>query len=168
MKKLFPIFFALVFVLVGCNADGINCAYIYNKTQGESTNYAINVILDNDSRVEEKYVDLQIKCSDAEQTINFGEELQGKSALYFEKADEWYNLTVLVANAGGVAGYEKYEKYTDKGNKNYLFTSSNNTTLYFRVVVGNLTENDAGTGQILTSTEVVSNELKVDVKKMES
>ncbi len=165
--KLFPIFLVLIFAISGCDGEGVMCAHVCNKTQGLSTNYAFNMVLDKDSRVEEKYVDLQIKCSDAGQFISFGKELEEKTTLYFEKADEWYNLTVLIANANGLSGYETYEKYVDKDNDIYLFTSPNDTKLSFRVVVGNVVANDAGTGQILTSTEVVSNVLEMDVKKAE-
>ena len=173
MKKLIltnilPILLIMTFVLSGCDVEGVMCAHLCDKTQGLSTNYAFNMVLDKDSRVEGKYVDLQIKCSDAGQIISFGKELEEKTSLYFEKADEWYNLTVLIANANGLSGYETYEKYEEKGNQIYLLNSSSDTKLSFRVVVGNVTENDAGTGQILTSTEIVSNIFELNVKKSEN
>ena len=79
MKKLIltnilPILLIMTFVLSGCDGEGVMCAHLCDKTQGLSTNYAFNMVLDKDSRVEGKYVDLQIKCSDAGQIISFPAE----------------------------------------------------------------------------------------------
>ncbi len=166
MKKLGLILLAILFVCVGCETQGLRCAHLTNATQGLSTNYAIRMVLDEDERVKEKEVDLQIKSSNENQKILFGEEGMDKVELNFVKADEWYNLSYLMAQANGL-GNEEYETYQDKGNKTYLFTSLTDTKLTFRVVVGEAVLSDSGNGQVLTSSEPVSDELEIEVKKNE-
>ena len=168
MKKFFVCLIGLIVVFVaGCDTQGLMCAHISDATQGLSTNYAVKVVLDDDSRVEDKYVDLQIKSSVENLKILLGKEGDEKHELAFETADEWYNLTILQANANGMSGKETYEKYSEKGNLTYLFTTEENATLTFRVVVGSSVENDDKTGFILTSTECVSNELEIKAKASE-
>lgn len=166
MKKLGLILLAILFVCVGCETQGLRCAHLTNATQGLSTNYAIRMVLDEDERVKEKEVDLQIKSSNENQKILFGEEGMDKVELNFVKADEWYNLSYLMAQANGL-GNEEYETYQDKGNKTYLFTSLVDTKLTFRVVVGEAVLSDSGNDQVLTSSEPVSDELEIEVKKNE-
>lgn len=166
MKKLGLILLAILFVCVGCETQGLRCAHLTNATQGLSTNYAIRMVLDEDERVKEKEVDLQIKSSNENQKILFGEEGMDKVELNFVKADEWYNLSYLMAQANGL-GNEEYETYQDKDNKTYLFTSLVDTKLTFRVVVGEAVLSDSGNGQVLTSSEPVSDELEIEVKKNE-
>lgn len=166
MKKLGLILLAILFVCVGCETQGLRCAHLTNATQGLSTYYAIRMVLDEDERVKEKEVDLQIKSSNENQKILFGEEGMDKVELNFVKADEWYNLSYLMAQANGL-GNEEYETYQDKGNKTYLFTSLVDTKLTFRVVVGEAVLSDSGNGQVLTSSEPVSDELEIEVKKNE-
>lgn len=166
MKKLGLILLAILFVCVGCETQGLRCAHLTNATQGLSTNYAIRMVLDEDERVKEKEVDLQIKSSNENQKILFGEEGMDKVELNFVKADEWYNLSYLMAQANGLEN-EEYETYQDKGNKTYLFTSLTDTKLTFRVVVGEAVLSDSGIGQVLTSSEPVSDELEIEVKKNE-
>ena len=166
MKKLGLILLAILFICVGCETQGLRCAHLTNATQGLSTNYAIRMVLDEDERVKEKEVDLQIKSSNENQKILFGEEGMDKVELNFVKADEWYNLSQLMAQANGVEN-EEYETYQDKGNKTYLFTSLTDTKLTFRVVVGEAVLSDSGIGQVLTSSEPVSDELEIEVKKNE-
>lgn len=166
MKKLGLILLAILFICVGCETQGLRCAHLTNATQGLSTNYAIRMVLDEDERVKEKEVDLQIKSSNENQKILFGEEGMDKVELNFVKADEWYNLSYLMAQANGVEN-EEYETYQDKGNKTYLFTSLTDTKLTFRVVVGEAVLSDSGIGQVLTSSEPVSDELEIEVKKNE-
>ena len=148
------------FALSGCDNKGVLCAHISDKTKG--TNYAVGVVFDKDERMKEKYVDIQIKCATAGAFISIGRENEEKTVVTFDKADEWYNLTVLIARANGVKG-ETYEKYDNKENVTYLFTSNSDLKLSFRVVAGNVIEND--NEQILVSTEKISNILSLDVKK---
>lgn len=166
MKKILLCFFSLIlFFSVGCDNQGLLCVHLSDATQGLSSNYAVRMVLDNDSRVEEKYVELQIKSSAEDTRLNFGEEGQEPQEIIIEEADEWYNITVLQASSNGMSGNETYEKYKDKGNMTYLFTSSVGAKISFRVVVGEAVQNDDKTGYVLTSAECVSNELSLNVKE---
>lgn len=166
MKKLcLAMCLIVVGCCLGCESDGLKCAYLTECTQSLSTDYAIKMILDKDKRVEDKYVELQIKSSTEGQKVTFGAENENKYVLNIEEKNNWYNLTTLISDANGLSNTEQYEKYVDKNNMLYTFYCSNDTTLTFRVVVGNVVENSDATGQILTSTEAISKELKVDVKK---
>ena len=109
MKKLSLILLMILFICVGCETQGLRCAHLTNATQGLSTNYAIKMVLDEDERVKDKEVDLQIKSSHENQKILFGEEGEDKVELSFAKADEWYNLSYLMAQANGMKS-EEYEK----------------------------------------------------------
>lgn len=165
MKKLASIILLLiVFVCSACENQGLRIAHLCDATQGLSTNYAVKMVLDNDERMKEKYVDLQIKANNDGQKLTIKEERGDESNIFFEKADEWYNLTVLLSNANGLTGHETYEKYEDKGNVTYIFTSPSDTKLTMRVVAGNVTQNDLGTGQVLTSIEEISNEFEIEVE----
>ena len=166
MKKLSLFLLMFLFICVGCETQGLRCAHLTNATQGLSANYAIRMVLDEDERVKDKEVDLQIKSSNENQKILFGEEGMDKVELNFVKADEWYNLSYLMAQANGVEN-EEYETYQNKGNKTYLFSSTSDTKLTFRVVVGKAVLSDSGNGQVLTSSEPVSDELEIEVKKNE-
>ena len=138
MKKILLCFLTFILLFsVGCDNQGLICAHLSDATQGLSTNYAVKMVLDEDSRVEEKYVELQIKSTTENIKLNFGKEGEEKQEITINKADEWYNITVLQASANGMSGKETYEKYSEKGNMSY----------------------------ILTSTECISNELNINVKK---
>lgn len=167
MKRLFSIVLILfICVTAGCdNAQKLRVAHLSDATSGLSTNYAVKMILDKDERMKEKYVDLQIKSSTEGQKLTIQEEREDEFDIFLENKDKWYNLTVLIAKANGLAGHETYQKYVDKGNKTYIITSLNDTKITLRVVAGNVVENDAGTGQILTSIDDVSDELELEIKK---
>ena len=94
----------MLIFLSGCDGEEVRCAHLNNKTQGQSTNYAISFSLDKDDRMKEKYVDLQIKSSCEGQVISFGREMEEKTSLYLEDKDVWYNLTVLIAEQNGLSG----------------------------------------------------------------
>lgn len=168
MKKILLCFLTFILLFsVGCDNQGLICAHLSDATQGLSTNYAVRMVLDDETRVEEKYVELQIKSTIEGLKLNFGEEGEEKQEIVIDKADEWYNITVLQASANGMSGKETYEKYSEKGNMTYLFTTSDEAKLTFRVVIGEAIQNDDKTGYILTATECISNELKISVKKAE-
>ena len=164
VKKITCFCFLFIILCAGCENDGLKTAYLSDATNGLSTNYAIKMVLSEDERVNDRYVDLQIKSDRAGQIIYFGEEGNEKTSIMFENADDWYNITILLSQANDKSEEEKYEKYSEKGNKTYIFTSNSDVKLTFRVVVGNVTDNDEKTGQLLTSVESVSDELVIDVK----
>ena len=167
MKRVLLVIFATALMLAGCENYGLRCVHLSNLTQGLSANYAVKMVLDDDERVNDKSVDVQIKSSIDNLVLNFGEEGEEKTSIVLKNADEWYNLTILLSSANGTSGKESYEKFAVKGNRTYLFEVENEAEVAFRVVVGEAVLNDSKTGYILTSTETISNVLSVKAKPNE-
>lgn len=171
MKKFVLIFFCVCFsfLALGCESETqLRVAKISDITTPLSTQYAIRVSLEDDERVEERYVDLQIKSSKDNQTLRFGEENNESYTLTLKKKDYWYNLTYLISQTNGVGMEGEYEKYSDFGNKVFNFSSPNDVTLTFRVVAGKEKENKESGEKILVLGEDISKEVKIKVKKMEA
>ncbi|MBP3431417.1 MAG: hypothetical protein J6K39_00995 [Clostridia bacterium] len=170
MKKIIPIFLCVCFcfLLVGCeNETKINAAHISDITGAQSTNYAIKVTLDEDDRVVDKYVGMQIKSSVDDLILTFGEELKDTYALSLPKKDYWYNLTYLISKTNGVgteAGYLNYEEY---GNRVFRFSADTDVNVTFRMVVGKTKKNEETGEEILVLGEEISDEVTVNMKKRE-
>lgn len=151
---------------VGCDSETqVNCAHISNITSALSNQYAIKVVLDDDERVQEKYVSLQIKSSVENLSLTFGEEMEDDYVLSFPKADYWYNLTYLISQTNGVgteAGYLDYEEY---GDRVFRFSAEEDVKLTFRMVAGATKVNEETGEEILVLSEPISKEVEVDVKK---
>ncbi len=170
MKRFFLISLCLCFclILIGCESEtAVKAGHISEITGALSTDYAIKVTLDDDKRVDEKYVDLQIKSTEEEQLLSFGEENGDAFVLFIPKKDYWYNLTYLISQTNGSSGQENYKKYEDFGNRVYIFTSQNDVDLTFRVVVGETKINEESKEEILVLSEPISDEVVVKVKKHE-
>lgn len=168
MKKFFVVFlcFCFVFLAVGCESDtAVRAGHISEITGAMSTDYAIKVLLDKDDRVKEKFVDLQIKSSEEEQFLSFGEENGERFVVCLPRKDYWYNLTYLISQTNGTSGQEKYKSYENFGDRVYIFNSQNDVKLVFRVVAGETKINDETKEEILVLGEPISDEVKVDVKK---
>ena len=76
MKKLMLIFLCVCFSLlaVGCESETqLRVATISQISSPLSTQYSIKVVLEQDDRVAERFVDLQIKSDKENQTLRFGE-----------------------------------------------------------------------------------------------
>lgn len=167
MKKFFIGLLGVLFcfVVVGCtNETQLRVAHISNITSGNSTNYAIKVELENDKRVEERYVDLQVKADKAEQFVSIGEENKEMRDVFFEKADFWYNLTYLTT--GG--DENEYQTYKEHGSKIFNLTTKSDVTLHFRVVAGKVKGKEEQKETILVLSEEISDELALSMKKNEN
>ncbi len=170
MKKLIFGFFCLCLCVlaVGCESETkISSAHISNITGALSTNYAIKVVLDDDDRVNDKYVGLQMRSSKENLILKFGEELGDDYTLTLEKADYWYNLTYLISKTNGVgteAGYLDYEAY---GDRVFRFSANQDVELTFRMVVGKPKKNESTGEEILVLSEPISKEVTVKMKKAE-
>lgn len=152
--------------MAGCETETkLHTAHISEITGALSTDYGIKVVLDRDDRVEDKYVDLQIKSSEAEQILIFGEERGVKYTICLPKKEYWYNLTYLISKSNGMSDEGGYQKYEDYGNKIFLFSADNNVDLTFRVVVGDVKKNTESDEEILALSEDISAEVTVAVKK---
>ncbi len=156
----------LGFALLGCDTEtAVKAGHISEITGALSTDYAIKVVLDDDKRVNEKFVDLQIKSSKAEQLLSFGEENCDAYAIFLPKEDYWYNLTYLITQTNGLADAENYQSYDDFGTKVFNFKANNDVDLTFRVVVGQTKTNEETQEEILVLSEPISDEVSVKVKK---
>lgn len=171
MKRFSLCFLSILFCFLcilsfGCaNETQLRVAHISDNTGALSTDYSIKVVLDTDKRVEERFVDLQIKSSEAEQFLSIGQENAEKVSVFIPKKDYWYNLTYLISQANGLDGENSYQTYDDFGNKVFNFNSKNDVELTFRVVAGKIKEN-ADTGEnILVLSEDISDEFSLKVKK---
>ncbi len=171
MKKIVLLFVCvcLCLTMFGCDdKTEVLAGHISEITGALSTDYAIKVSLDDDDRVNKNYVDVQIKSSEAEQMLTFGEENGDAFVIFLPKSDYWYNLTYLISQTNGSSGQENYKKYEDFGAARvFMFESNNDVALTFRVVVGQTKTNEETGEEILVLSEPISDEVKIDVKKAE-
>lgn len=168
-NRLFILFFAIflsfsIFFLCSCeNSTQLQCATISEITAVGSKNYAVRINFLNDKRVEEKYVDVQIKCNKT-CSLTFWEENQDKMTLNIDDYDEWFSLTTLICEASDKVGEENFEKFKDATGKTYLFNYDGNLEITLRVVVGDVEDNSSGTGQILVGSEPISDQKTLKIK----
>ncbi len=160
--------FCLCFLLVGCaDETKLTSAHISDITGALSTDYAIKVVLDDDDRVKEKSVGLQIMSSVENLSLKFGEELGDDYTLILPKKDYWYNLTYLISKTNGVGKEAGYLGYEDYGDRVFRFSSNQDAKLTFRMVVGKTKQNVESGEEILVLSEPISDEVTMDVKKSE-
>lgn len=162
MKKLIPLLLVFAVLLAGCNGP-VMVAHLSEGTQALSSQYVVRVVTDKDDRFKDKGVDVQVMSSKPV-NLNIAEEEEDAVEICIEDADVWYNLTVLLADANQKSGQETYVKFEEYGSRNFIFTTEEECCLKFRAVAGNITENQDKTGQILTSSEEISNELEIKTK----
>ena len=168
-NRFFILFFAFflsfsIFFLCSCeNSTQLQCATNSEITAVGSKNYAVRINFLNDKRVEEKYVDVQIKCNKT-CSLTFWEENKDKITLDIDDYDEWFSLTTLICEANGRAGQESFEKFKDATGKTYLFNYDGNLEITLRVVVGDAENNSTGTGQILVGSEPISDQKTLKIK----
>lgn len=170
MKKILIMFCCLSIIFLGtaCQSETeVRAGHIAEITGALSTDYAIKVTLDKDDRVDEKYVDLQIKSSEDEQILTFGEENSESYVIFVPKKDYWYNLTYLISQANGISDGESYKKYEDFGSRVFMFKAQNDVDLTFRVVAGQTKTNKETKEEILVLGEAISEEVTVKMKKSE-
>lgn len=168
MKKFFIGVFCvcLCFLMVACESETrITCAHILDITGALSTQYAIKVVLDDDQRVEDKYVGLQIKSSKENLQLTWGEELGDDYVLSLPKADYWYNLTYLISKTNGVGTEAGYLDYVAYGDRVFRFSSNEDVKLTFRMVAGKPKKNQETGEEILVLSEPISTEVNMKVKK---
>ncbi len=167
MKRFFIVLLCVCLCfLAGCEDETkLTSAHISDITGALSTDYAIKVVLDEDDRVVDKNVGLQIMSNVENLSLKFGEELGDDYTLTLPRKDYWYNLTYLISKTNGVgkeAGYLGYEEY---GDRVFRFSSNQDVELTFRMVVGKTKVNSKTGEEILVLSEPISEEVKVNVKK---
>ena len=167
MKKIFAVLFAVCLIslsLIGCESStDLKTASIKEITAPKSDNYAVLITYADDTRLDGKGTDVQIKFNNLG-TVKIGKENQEKIDYKIEDYDEWYSLTSIFANAEGKQNQEKFELYEDVLNKTYLFNFDGEIKITLRVVAGDIEKNSQETGEILTGSEPISDNftLKID------
>ena len=150
--------------LIGCESStDLKTASIKEITAPKSDNYAVLITYADDTRLDGKGTDVQIKFNNLG-TVKIGKENQEKIDYKIEDYDEWYSLTSIFANAEGKQNQEKFELYEDVLNKTYLFNFDGEIKITLRVVAGDIEKNSQETGEILTGSEPISDNftLKID------
>lgn len=153
-----------IIMLSACeNSTQLNCASISEITSAGSDNYGVRVSFYNDSRLKEKYVDVQIKF-DKICDVTFWIENDEKLTLEIDDYDEWYSMENLIKKAKGQEGQENFEKFSEATAKTYLFNYDGALEITFRVVAGDIEDNSQGTGQILVGSEPISDQFTLKIK----
>lgn len=155
---------ALSFTLSACEkSTQIKAASIREITTSGSDIYGVSISYADDDRLEGKGTDIQIKFNNIG-TIKIGKEHQDKFDYKINDYDEWYSMTAILAEKDGKQGQEKFEKYEDALTKTYLFQYDGDIKITFRVVIGEIEENSAGTGEILAGSEPISDNFTLKIK----
>lgn len=169
MKKKIVMVLCVLFcclLLVGCEKETmLRVAHISDNTAAKSANHSIKVVLEDDERVKEKFVDLQIKSGKPGQKLLIGEDRHDKTNVVLEKADFWYNLTYLLDKANGIDVKVEYSPYKEYGDKVFNFNVPNDVKLTFRVVAGNTKKDQESGDEILVLSEDISDEVIINAKK---
>ena len=166
MKKIF-VFLLIAFVLplVACeNSTDITAAYIYENTTADRSVSGVKISYAEDERLKGKYTDVQVRFAKKGEIVIW-EENQEKITYEIPDYDEWYSLTSIFCQAEGKEGEEKFEYYDKVKSKSYLFTSETDQQITFRVVVGKITSNFNGDGQILVGSEPISRHFTLKINK---
>lgn len=169
MKKISLIIISLMLAitsicLFACEgATFLECASISEITTAGSRDYAIKVCFYQDKRIEDKYVDIQVKANKMAE-LSMWEENSEKITISFDDYDEWRSLTTLISIGEGKEGEEEFERFKDIAAKTYIFNSDEPVNLTLRVVVGEVEDNTSGNGQILVGSEVISKQFTLKIK----
>lgn len=169
MKKSLSFIFIVIlflssFALFSCEgAAFLKCATISDVTATNSDDYAIKISFFQDKRLEDKYVDIQIKSNKVADIVVW-EENKDKVTISLDDYDEWFSLTSLICYGEGKEGQEKFDKFSESYQKTYLFNYDGKLNLTFRVVVGDVEDNIDGTGKILLGSEVISKQFTLNIK----
>ncbi len=167
MKKCILIILCVCFcfLCVGCESQtSINAAHISDITSTKSTDYGIKVTVDEDKRLEEKYIEIQLKASKENQTLTLGQELGSTYTIKIPKSDYWYNLSYLISQTNGVGTKTEYTPFKEYGSKVFMFSCDNDVKLTFRVVAGDVQEAESG-DKVLVLSEPISKEVDLEIKK---
>ena len=166
--KITTLFFLLssFIFLSACENDiTILSATISEITQGNSDSYTIKIVYEKDSRMDNKYIDVQVRCDVEDLVLNFNEEGNDVISLNLTTENRWHSLTSLISSANGVSGKEMFKKYKDANNIIYTFTCKEKAKVDFRVVAGDTVENDDLNGQILVNAEPISKIVSLKINK---
>ena len=171
MKKLFRLFVLISFALstlAGCEqSTQLRTATISEITTAGSENYGVRVNFSDDSRLEGKGVDVQIKFNKTG-LITMWQENQAKFDYEILESDEWYSLTTIftVKDNPENVNTERFELNEEANAKTYLFNykGDRGIEVTFRAVAGDKQENAYKTGEILVDSTPISNQFTLKIK----
>lgn len=148
----------------GCErTNDLRSASFFDITVPSSQNKTIKVVFEKDSRVDEKFVDIQLRANKAS-IVLCHEENKEDFELTFEDT-KWKSLTTLFYEAQNRSGEEEFKKYKETQSLTYIFSSEEEVVLTFRAVVGEPEQNSLKTGYILTNAKEISDEFKLKLTK---
>ena len=165
MRKFFVCFGVLLLAicLFGCeNATEIEAGFISSLSSPSSEVQAVKITFSDDSRLEGKGVDCQLRFLKAGQ-ITLWLDGQEKVDYEIQQYDYWYSLTEILAQAKG----EKleFESFDNAISKTILFQSQQEQEVSIRVVAGQREMNFENDGEILVGTEPISNQFRLKLGK---
>lgn len=170
MKKVLQIILSAVslcavFMFAACeNSVRVQGAIFSDISISGSDSYGIAVRFLTDSRLKDKYVDVQVKADKKIENITFWEDNGEKYTFSFEEADSWRSITTILVEGKQKPKTEIFEKFEEATSRRYLFSAKEKVTLVFRVVAGESEDNAEKTGKVLTGSEPISNEFKLKVE----
>lgn len=164
-KKVVLSVLLMFFVMIsGCeDATQIRCASISEITISGSKNYGVRISYQDDSRLDGRATDVQIKFSSIGE-YTFWEDNDEKIKFVVSEMDEWYSLTSLIYKAKGKEGEEKFEDLKNAETKFYLFNFNGKSEVTIRVVAGQKEDNLNKTGEILVGSEPISSQFVLKIK----
>lgn len=167
LKRIFVLAIAILgLTMVACGGpSNIMAASFSDISISSSGSFGVGIKFAEDKRIEDKYVDIQVKANKEMDDMRMWEDGSGtKYKISFKEKGEWQSITVMYAEAQDKAGTEQFVKYSEVLARRIMFSSPEKVDLTFRVVVGDVIDNEKKTGQVLVSSEPISKEftLKLD------
>lgn len=171
MKKIIKLAFiisAVFGILSGCEqSTELRTASISEITAAGSENYGVRVSFADDSRLDGKGVDVQIKFNKTG-TITIWEENDQKFEYEILESDEWFSMERIVTMKGDEekANTETFETHDKATTRTYLFnyTGEGGMEITFRAVAGDKHENAYKTGEILVDSAPISSQFTLKIK----
>ncbi len=147
------------FVFFGCSEDNtIKVAHFSDKTLALSTQYTISVSFDEEKKLKEKSVDVQIKSSTPNLSITINKEGDEPITITLNKENRWYSLTDFFSSDEVV-----YTKFEDVNTITYILKLQSESEISFRAIAGQTIASSDG-GQILANSEMISSVFKKNMK----
>ncbi len=171
MKKRFRLLMIVAFAfstLAGCeHSTQLRTATISEITAAGSENYGVRVNFLDDTRLEGKGVDVQIKFN-KKGTITMWQENQEKFDYEILESDEWYSLTTIFTIKDKIenSNTENFELNEEARTKTYLFNykGEGGIEVTFRAVAGDKQENAYKLGEILVDSTPISDQFTLKIK----
>lgn len=145
MKKFgsFLIVCFVIFAFLGCSREPI-VAFFKDGTSAGSDNYTINVSFVEDTKFEEKFIDILIKSNIDNLVMSFKREFDEDIQITISEKDEWNSLTYLINQANDEENQESYLAFSEKRNMTLVIKSEQDAIITLKAVCGDEFENSLG------------------------